>query len=236
MTQQQEHPARRRYRSEVRTQQATRTREAITQAARRLFEAHGFAATTIAAIATEAQVSQQTVYAVFGSKQALVRAIVEQMEESADAATWRERIAREEDPAQILAAFAQWTRAFFEASSPSFSIAQQAASELTDLAEQGDAHRRRALKSLVTRLAHKDALRPGLSDQHAVDRVWLLTGIQTYVDATTRCGWTPETYAEWLSETLAQQILDTPLTTARLSSADHAGPTQNDGVHFQTTS
>lgn len=207
MTEEHERPARRRYRSTVRAQQAARTREAITQAARRLFDAHGFAATTIAAIAHEAQVSQQTVYASFGSKQALVRAIVEQMEESADATTWRERIASEENPEAILAAFAQWTRAFFEASSPSFSIAQQAASELADSAAQGDAHRRQALESLIARLAGMGALRTDLSEQNAVDRAWLLTGIHTYIDATMRCGWAPAAYADWLTETLIQQIL-----------------------------
>lgn len=194
------------YRSEVRSQQAQRTRQAIVQAARRLFDADGFAATTIAAIAAEAGVSQQTVYAVFGSKAAVVRAILEQMEESAEAANWRERIAAESDPAGILTAFAQWTRAFFEASSPSSSIVQ-AAPELVDLAAQGDDHRRRALQALIHRLAGMDALPPGLTESAAVDRAWLLTGIHTYLDATTRCGWTPASYGEWLAETLVQQIL-----------------------------
>ncbi|WP_425310591.1 helix-turn-helix domain-containing protein [Ammonicoccus fulvus] len=198
---------RRTYRSPKRTEQAARTRATITAAARRLFERDGFAATTIAAVAKEAGVSQQTVYAVFGNKPALVRAILEQMEETAEASTWRKRIAEEQDPARILAAFAQWTRAFFEASSPSFSIAQEAMSELTDLAAQGDAHRRQALASLVQRLAGMGALRDGLSEQHATDRAWLLTGLQTYFDATERCAWTPEAYAEWLGDTLAQQIL-----------------------------
>ncbi len=198
---------RRTYRSPKRTEQAARTRATITAAARRLFERDGFAATTIAAVAKEAGVSQQTVYAVFGNKPALVRAILEQMEESAEASTWRARIAEEQDPARILAAFAQWTRAFFVASSPSFSIAQEAMAELTDLAEQGDEHRRQALASLVERLAGMGALRAGLSEQRATDRAWLLTGLQTWLDATERCGWTPEAYAEWLGDTLAQQIL-----------------------------
>lgn len=79
--------------------------------------------------------------------------------------------------------------------------------ELTDLAEQGDEHRRQALASLVERLAGMGALRAGLSEQRATDRAWLLTGLQTWLDATERCGWTPEAYAEWLGDTLAQQIL-----------------------------
>lgn len=210
MAESEHRPARRGYRSEVRTQQAARTREVITQAARSLFERHGFAGTTIAEIAAEAGVSQQTVYAAFGSKAALVRAILEQMEESADAAVWRERISAEHDPARILTAFAQWTRAFFEASSPSFSIAQQALPELAELTAQGNEHRRRALESLVSGLARAGALRDGLSEREAVDRAWLLTGVHSYLDATEACGWTPAAYADWLAESLIQQILHDP--------------------------
>lgn len=207
MTETGRRPARRSYRSEVRAQQAARTREVITRAARGLFEKDGFAASTIAAIAMEADVSQQTVYAAFGSKAALVRAIVEQMEESADAAAWRERIAAEEDPARVLTAFAQWTRAFFEASSPTFSIAQQALPELGELTAEGDEQRRRALESLVGRIVEAGGLRDGLSRREAVDRAWLLTGIHPYLDATQACGWTPAAYADWLAESLVQQLL-----------------------------
>lgn len=195
------------YRSDLRARQAERTRAEVAAAARRLFQRHGFAATTIAAIAVEAGVSPQTVYASFGSKVAVLRAILEQMEESAEAAQWRERIAAADDPHQILAAFAHWTRAFFEASSPSFAIAQEAAAELTDLAEEGARHRRAALESIIGRLAQQNALRPGVAAAKAVDRAWLLTGVQTYLMATSGCGWTPAEYSGWLATTLAEQIL-----------------------------
>lgn len=199
--------SRRTYRSALREQQAARTREAIVGAARALFESEGFAATTIAAIAARAGVSVQTVYATFGNKAGVVRAIVEQMEESAQAATWRERIASETDPERILAAFAQWTCAFFAASRPSLAIAQEAAAELADLAEQGNQQRRRGLTALVERLAGMAALRPELSVKEAVDRAWLFTGVETFLNATQGCGWSADAYTSWLSETLVQQIL-----------------------------
>ena len=66
------------YRSTVRAARAERTRAAVVVAARELFEANGFAATTITAIAERADVSVQTVYSSFGSKGGLVRAILEQ--------------------------------------------------------------------------------------------------------------------------------------------------------------
>lgn len=210
MTELPHRPARRAYRSDARARQAARTREVITRAARQLFETHGFAGTTIAAIATESGVSQQSVYGVFGSKAGLLRAILEQMEESADAAAWRERITAEKDAGGMLTAFAQWTRAFFEASSPTFASTAITVPELADLAAQGEQHRRRALTALVKRLSDMGALRDGLTEQSAVDRAWLLTGINLYIDATAKCGWSPEAYGEWLAETLVQQILRRP--------------------------
>lgn len=195
------------YASPRRAAQAARTRAAVIAAARRLFDEHGFAATTVTAISAAAGVSPQTVYASFGSKPALVRAILQELEESAEATQWRARIDAEREPHRILAAFAQWTRVFFEANGPSFTLAQEAGADLLDLAEQGDRHRRQALDALVRRLEAMGALRPDLPVAEAVDRAWLVTGIQLYVQATAGCGWTPQAYGDWLAQTLAAQIL-----------------------------
>lgn len=199
--------SRRPYRSAVRAQQAARTREAIATAARQLFEADGFGGTTITAIAERAGVSVQTVYGAFGTKAGVARAIVEQMEESAEIAQWRHRIAAEQDPERILEAFARWTCAFFAASRPSFAIAREAMAELSELVTQGNDRRRQGLAALVERLAAQGALKPGLSIHEAVDRAWLVTGIETFIGATQGCDWSEDAYASWLAETLAQQIL-----------------------------
>ena len=63
----------RRYVSEVRDEQARRTRRAIVTAARELFLAQGYAATTIDAIAEEAHVSRRTVFNAVGGKVALLK-------------------------------------------------------------------------------------------------------------------------------------------------------------------
>src|SRR6516225_388819 len=65
----------RRYESVVRREQAASTRRRILEAARRLFERHGYAATTMTAIAEEARVSLKTVYLVFGTKNGILRAL-----------------------------------------------------------------------------------------------------------------------------------------------------------------
>src|SRR5438094_8661699 len=66
---------RRRYESPHRRAQAAATRRAILDAARRLFERDGYAATTMAAIAAEAGVALKTVYVAFETKSGVLRAL-----------------------------------------------------------------------------------------------------------------------------------------------------------------
>src|SRR5579859_2374413 len=62
-----------RYTSQVRDEQARRTRRAIVTAAHDLFLAQGYAATTIDAIAEAARVSRRTVFNSAGGKVALLK-------------------------------------------------------------------------------------------------------------------------------------------------------------------
>src|SRR5215469_6730517 len=98
------------YRSPLREQRAADTRRRIANAALELFTEHGFGA-TVTAIAERAGVAPQTVYATFGTKGAILLALLAQMEENADAPGWRDRIAAEDDPRAKLEAFARWSAA-----------------------------------------------------------------------------------------------------------------------------
>ena len=67
---------RRPYRSERRREQAEETRERVLEAAARLFAERGFESATIAAIAAEAGVSPETVYAAFRNKRTLLGELI----------------------------------------------------------------------------------------------------------------------------------------------------------------
>src|ERR1700722_11984222 len=67
----------RRYVSPRRRQQADETRRRIVEAARRLLGKTGYDTTTIAEIAADAGVATQTVYAVFGTKQGILLALID---------------------------------------------------------------------------------------------------------------------------------------------------------------
>jgi AcrR family transcriptional regulator len=199
----------RRYRSPLRQERAADTRRRIAAAALDLFAERGFGPTTVTAIAEHAGVSAQTVYATFGSKAAVLRALLAQMEENADAARWRERIAADPDPRGKLTAFAQWSAGLFASSKAVIAAAAGAANDpaLLELRAEADGHRRAALDALVGTLEASGALRPGLSHRRAVDRAWILTGVEPYLGATEGCGWSDTAYAEWLAELLVSQLL-----------------------------
>ena len=69
--------ARRPYTSRLRKEQATATRLQILEASRRLFTDLGYTGTTVEGIAREADVSTETVYAVFGTKKNVLSRLVE---------------------------------------------------------------------------------------------------------------------------------------------------------------
>ncbi|MBO0712403.1 MAG: TetR family transcriptional regulator [Acetobacteraceae bacterium] len=70
-------PNKRPYHAPRRAAAAAQTREAILRAAKDRFEAGGWAGTTIAAIAADAEVSPKTIEALFATKPALLAAVVD---------------------------------------------------------------------------------------------------------------------------------------------------------------
>lgn len=202
-------PGRRRYRSPLREERAADTRQRITRAAGELFAADGFSGTTVAGIAGRAGVSEATVYAAFGTKGAIVGALLSDMEQQADVALWMARIEGETDPGGKLEAFARWTRALFSSSKATISAVSDALTDpaLVELGQEGNRRRREGVRWLVSSLAAAGALQPGLSQREAVDRVWMLTGLEIYLAATDGCRWSDDHYERWLAATLVQQLL-----------------------------
>ena len=56
-------------------------------------------------------------------------------------------------------------------------------------------------------LAGKQALRPGLTVQHATDILFCLVSPEVYLSFTAQRGWTPDQWAQWASHTLTATIL-----------------------------
>ena len=96
------------YHSPRRREQAATTRREILDAAQKLFERHGYGATTMAAIATEAGVALKTVYVAFDTKSGVLRALWNLLlrgdEEDIPVAErdWYREVMDEPDPARQL--------------------------------------------------------------------------------------------------------------------------------------
>ena len=96
------------YESPRRRAQAAATRHQILDAAQRLFEADGYAATTMAAIAREAGVALKTVYVAFETKGGVLRALWHLLlrGDEADVAvqdrSWYQAVLAEPDPVRRL--------------------------------------------------------------------------------------------------------------------------------------
>lgn len=196
------------YSSQVRAERAAQTRRRILEAARAEFLAGGFGRTGMAGIARAAGVSAQTVHTHFGTKAALVPALLAELETGADADAWRERIDSATDGPARLTAWAGWTVAMLAPARALKDVCREASSEppMLELKAAGDAHRRAALTALMERMSSAGELRAGLSAAAATDRAWILTGIEVYLTAVD-CGWDDEQIIDWLAETLIGQCL-----------------------------
>jgi AcrR family transcriptional regulator len=195
----------RRYRSRLRDERAEDTRERIVTAARELFADRGVEGATVAAIARQAGVAEPTVYAVFGSKREIMAALLARTEQEAGAGAWAGQIAAEPDPAAKVGLFARWSRELFTSSHDVVAAAHRGPAT-AELASEGDRRRREAIEALVAAVAAAGALKPGLTARQAADRAWILTGPEVYLLAA-GCGWTAESYQDWLAALLREQIL-----------------------------
>ncbi|MEE8492153.1 MAG: TetR/AcrR family transcriptional regulator [Acidimicrobiia bacterium] len=198
------------YRSTLREEQAQETRLRIRKSARRLFAAQGFTETTITQIADDAGVAPQTIYAVFGSKSAIVGEMLQDLETSADIGAWVAKMIAEGDPHRQLRIFVSMNRTLFEKGAPILRAAMAARSEpeVAALIERGDGSRRVGTTQLTQIWSRQEALREGLKPADAAELLWLLTSVEQYLLATDGLGWSPDHYEQWLGDLLDREMLE----------------------------
>jgi AcrR family transcriptional regulator len=107
-------PRRNRYESPKRREQADATRARFAASARRLFAQNGYAATTIQSIAQDAGLAVQTFYATYGSKKAVLFALLDEMEDVADLVGEIQAAWASTDPRTQLAHVIDFNMRFYE--------------------------------------------------------------------------------------------------------------------------
>ncbi|MFD4432738.1 TetR/AcrR family transcriptional regulator [Nocardia sp. NPDC058497] len=201
-------PPRRRYDSLRRTLQAQATSVEIAQAARRLFVAQGWDATTVREVAREAGVSVPTVYSAYGNKTGLVQAIVDAADLSADAPRMLAELeAAAGDPPRQLAAMAGYDRRLFERAADVIALVREAARTEPDLATTYLDARRRADDTRIQVFTSwpDGTLREDLAT--SVDIYAALCTIDVYATLTTERGWPPDRVETWWATTLSRELL-----------------------------
>jgi len=200
---------RRGYRSARRSLQVHATRQAILQAARRLFAERGYAAATIEAIATEADLAVPTVYKHFGSKR---RLLVELIDETINVRVPPQLGAVLDQPtAQAqLASLARMCVDLASAAPDVVSVALNASAvdpEFGAMFEKMAEGRRASAARIARSLATEGSLRAGLTEERARDVMFALAGPDVYDVLVSRFGWSNEQFEDWLSDTLAISLL-----------------------------
>lgn len=184
-------------------------RDAVLDTARELFLRSGFAGTTVAAIATGAGVSQETVYKTFGGKTGLVEALYRQGLLGAGPVPAYERsdsLRTNPDPHEVVRG---WSRLAMEVSprvSPIGLLVRDAAlvdPGLRDLLEELDDDRHRRMTDNARYLHEAGHLRPGVSVQAAADLMWSVTAPEMFELLVVRRGWSLERYGDYVNSAVA---------------------------------
>ena len=202
----------RHYDNSRRQAQARATRRKVIEAAQRLFTEHGYPATTIEAIAEAADLSLPTLYRLFGSKRALLAAVLDTSfggddQPIAFADRPAVRAARAEtDPAKMVTAFARITREFMDRSSAILHVLATAAQvdpDAAGLLAEIRQQRHVGQSRIIAALDATGALDPGLDTADAADIVYALLSPDVHRILTIERGWPADRYERWIARSLA---------------------------------
>lgn len=212
-------PVKRTYTAPLRTEAARRTRDTILEVARGLFIEHGYPATTMAAIAKEAGVSLDTVYASVGTKPVVFRLLIERaLSGSDDPVPALERdyvreIVQEPDARRKIETYASAVRQIQERLSPLFSVLQIAAAtdrEFGELWTEISERRAQNMRLFIADLAETGMLRSDITGEEAADTVWAMNSSEFYVLLVRQRGWSPDQFEHWLADAWKRLLLVDP--------------------------
>jgi AcrR family transcriptional regulator len=202
----------RQYDSSSRQEQAHRNQKAVLDAAERRFLADGFGATTIAAVASEAGVSVETIYKGFGNKAGLVVAIHERGLAGRGPVPAPERSdqmqSREADPRQIIRNWGRLTTEVAPLVCPILLLIRSAAATDPDmarlLAETDDQRLQRMSHNAHALRGH---LRPGITHNAAAEVLWTYSSPDLYDLLIVRRHWPLPRYGRFIADSMIAALL-----------------------------
>jgi AcrR family transcriptional regulator len=208
---------RRRYESRRRQAQAEQTRRDVVTAAGLLFRERGYGV-PMTEIADAAGVVVETVYRVFGTKAALFRAALDALlaggvrraEVPVAERPAIRAIHDESDPRRQVAAYAATQPGIHRRAGPLLRALRDAKAsdpELGRLWDEMEARRLDGQGRFITMLAERDALKPGLAVESAIDVLWTLCSLAVYDLLVIERGWSDDRYQAWLTGALVGELI-----------------------------
>ena len=205
------------YVSPLRAQQAAATRDAVLAAARELFIAQGYGATTVDQIAVRAGVSKPTVFTAVGNKQTLL-SVVRDVAMAGD--DRKLTILQRPLAIQVIAepdqrvAVGLLARLFTEIGGRYAEIdhvlrgaSSAGDAGLQELWRTSEAQRLAGARAWITALTEKGPLRDHLDQDTAVDIMWLHMAPDLYYRLVCDRGWSPERFERWLADGITHHLL-----------------------------
>ncbi len=210
--------SRKTYTSAVRAHQSAHTRAVVLEAARgRFLEEGGYSRTSLSAVAQAAGVSVQTIYNVFGSKAALLKAVYDTTlagdDEPVPMGERPEFLAmeREQDPAAFLHHYARIGADLMKRLGPLYERVREGAAagdpDLEALLETTGRERLVGATQVVASVRALGPLRPGLTAARARDIVWTHTSFELWDLLVRQRGWSSRAYAAYLGDSMSRALL-----------------------------
>jgi AcrR family transcriptional regulator len=207
-------PVKRRYDGSRRRAQAQEAQRRVLRAARQLFLASGYAATTVAQVAVAADVSVESIYRAHGSKPQLVLAVFHDAiagQEVLPAETRADRVTADEpDPRRRLRAYGTFVAEVTPRVAPLMLLVRTAAetdAELAAVWERMLAERLDRMAGHAQRLAEEGRLRSDVTVEEARDVLWLYSAPELYDLLVRRRGWSAERFGAWVGEAYVAALL-----------------------------
>ncbi|GGX82301.1 TetR family transcriptional regulator [Streptomyces fructofermentans] len=208
-----ERQVKRQYDTSRRRAAAQATRQAILDAARRLFIERGYAATTMAELAERAGVAVDTVYTVAGRKPALFLQLVESAISGTDDAVpaaerdYVREMRAEPDAARKLRRYARAVREMHARLAPLLLVARAGPPEVAEVWQSIARRRAGNMRLLAADLAATGQLRDGLDLEEVADVMWATNSPEFYCLLVEDRSWPPERFERWLADGWCRLLL-----------------------------
>jgi len=199
------------YRSVARTEAASGTRRRILAAAKALFGRHGIDSVTIADIGARAAVATSTVYAIYKSKDGILRALMEATLFGSRFQQAQQLLAGVSDPVVLVRLTSHVSRAIYESESSDLGLLRHTSGfspALRKMELEFEQLRYEMQAARVRQLFDAGCARSGLSFEDARRILWMYTSRDIYRMLVHEGGWSPTEYQEWLSRTLIEALVE----------------------------